>query len=142
MHKEEGVVSRIDADTAWVKTQKSGACESCSTKGFCGSLGGGKAMDVEAINTAGACEGDRVVIACEQSSVVKVSFLIYIFPIICMVIGAVIGQQSAYLFGFDPSLFSAVWGFAFLAVSFFFVRLIGKKLSQDERYRPKIIRVL
>lgn len=99
-------------------------------------------MEIEAINAMGAHEGDRVVIACEASSVVKISFLIYIFPIICLVIGAVIGQQTAPNFSFDPSLFSAGLGFAFLVVSFFLVRLIGNKLSKDDRYIPKIIRVL
>ncbi len=142
MNKEEGVVTRIDSNTAWVKTQKTGDCESCSTKGFCSSLGGGKAMEIEAVNVMGAHEGDRVVIGCEASSVVKISFLIYIFPIICLVIGAVIGQQTAPNFSFDPSLFSAGLGFAFLVVSFLLVRLIGNKLSQDDRYRPKIIRIL
>ncbi len=142
MNKEEGVVTRIGSNTAWVKTQKTGGCESCSTKGFCSSLGGGKAMEIEAINAMGAHAGDRVVIACEASSVVKISFLIYIFPIFCLVIGAVIGQQTAPNFSFDPSLFSAALGFAFLIVSFFLVRMIGKNLAQDDRYRPKIIRVL
>ena len=49
MNTEEGVVIRIDAKNAWIKTVKTGACESCSSRGACNTLGGGKEMEVEAM---------------------------------------------------------------------------------------------
>lgn len=99
-------------------------------------------MEVEAVNRMGAAEGDRVLITCETSSLLRISFLIYIFPIVCMVIGAVIGQQTAPKLNFDPSLFSAFLGFAFLALAFLMVRSIGRKMSADEKYKPRIARIL
>ncbi|HSO20180.1 MAG TPA: SoxR reducing system RseC family protein, partial [Desulfosarcina sp.] len=47
--------------TAWVKTTRSSACESCSSRDACQAGGGGQEMEVEAINTADARVGDRIV---------------------------------------------------------------------------------
>jgi len=66
---EEGIVTKVYSSTAWVKCSKSAACESCSAKGFCDSVGGGSDDDVEveAINAAGAKVYDRVTISFETS---------------------------------------------------------------------------
>ena len=97
MTKEEGVVIKTDTATAWIKTIKTSACASCSAKSSCHTMGGGKEMEVEAINTAGARIGDRVVIGFETASLLKASFLLYVFPILGLILGAFIGQTAAPL---------------------------------------------
>jgi sigma-E factor negative regulatory protein RseC len=98
-------------------------------------MGGGKDMDVEAVNKIGAKADDRVVIAFESSSLLKASFLIYLFPVICMIAGALIGQKLSLKYDLNESLFSA--GAAFL-----FVRIIGNRMAQKDTYRPRIIKIL
>ncbi|MBU0769650.1 MAG: SoxR reducing system RseC family protein, partial [Proteobacteria bacterium] len=58
MATEEGVVVRIDADTAWVKTKKSKSCEGCSSRGACSVMGGGDEMEVQVVNAVGGKIGD------------------------------------------------------------------------------------
>jgi len=138
---EQGVVTKIGPDTAWVKTTKSGACESCSSRGSCHSLGGGNDMEVEAANPVGAKVGDTVIIGFETTSLVKLTFLIYIFPIISMGIGAVIGNETGPGIGWDPSDFSALLGFTFLFASFLLIRFLGKGLEKKKEYQAYIVRI-
>jgi len=79
---EEGIVTKVNSTTAWVTTIKSSACESCAAKSSCSTLASGEEMKVEAINISGATVGDRVVIYFETSSLLKLSFFLYIFPIL------------------------------------------------------------
>ena len=52
MMTEEGVVNRTMGSKAWIVTSRSDMCESCSSHGACKVLGGGKEMEVEALNAA------------------------------------------------------------------------------------------
>jgi len=142
MATEKGVVIRADTETAWVKTQKTKACEGCSSRGACSVMGGGEEMEVEAINAAGGKVGDRVVLSFETASLLKATFLVYVFPIICLLIGALIGQKLALILTFNESMFSAISGLLFCGLAIFFVKIKGNRMAQQEEYRPKVIRIL
>jgi len=139
---EEGIVTKVNSTTAWVTTRKSSACESCAAKSSCSTLASGEEMKVEAINISGATVGDRVVIYFETSSLLKLSFFLYIFPILIMLAGALIGHKIAPFFNLDRSVFSAVCGFLFFFLAFFFIKSKGNKLSKKNQYRPKIIKII
>ena len=141
MATEEGIVIKLEADRAWVKTKKSASCESCASRKSCNVMGGGNDMEVEAINTAGASVGDRVVMNFETSSLLKATFLLYVFPIICMFLGALVGQEIAPAVGLGKSAASAVSGFLFFFFSILFVRVKANKMGNESRYQPKIIRI-
>jgi sigma-E factor negative regulatory protein RseC len=144
MATEEGVVFRMgtpEAGTAWVKTTRSSACESCSSKGACHVDGGGKEMEVEAINTADARVGDRIVLNIKTASLLKATFLLYVFPILAMIAGAVLGQTVAVMKGSDPSGLSALFGFLFFVLAFIIIRVAGRRLSTNASYKPEIIKI-
>jgi len=97
---------------------------------------------VEAINTVGAKAGDRVLLSMDTSSLLKASFFLYVFPILCMISGAVAGQKFAYRFSFNESVLSAIVGFAAFFLSFFIIKYKGNQLAQKDEYRPRITRVI
>ena len=105
MATEQGVVIKTDAGDAWVKTVKTGACEGCSAKSACHASGSGEEMEVKVINEVGAKAGDRIVLSFDTGSLLKATFLLYIFPILLLLLGAVIGQETASYFGFNASGF-------------------------------------
>ena len=142
MATEEGIVCRTDATTAWIATTRSGACETCASKGSCSTLGSGREMEVEAVNTAGAQVGDRVVIRFETASLFKLSFLLYIFPILTMFAGALLGQTAAPLLHLDATALSVICAFLFFLLAFGLVRLNGNRLARKDEYRPKVVRIL
>jgi len=139
---ERGIVTKLDSTTAWVKTTRTSACEACSAKSSCNVVENGEEMEVEAINEAGAQVGDRIIIGIETASLLKASFLLYVFPILLMLAGAIIGQKTGHLLDIDPSLFSAVVGFSFFFVSIWFVKSRGNRMARENKYKPKIIRIL
>jgi sigma-E factor negative regulatory protein RseC len=139
---EEGIVCRIDATTAWITTTRSGTCENCASKGSCSTLGSGREMEVQAINTAGAQVDDRVVISFETASLFKLSFLLYIFPILAMFAGALLGQTAAPILHFDATTLSVVCALLFFLLAFGLVRLSGNRLAKKDEYRPKVVRIL
>ena len=141
MATEEGVVTRAGSGTAWVKTSKSSSCEACSSRKSCNVMGGGKEMEVEAVNTAGAKAGDTVVISFQAASLLKAAFLIHIFPIMCLVAGAVTGEKIAPSINFSTSAASVITGFIFFFISFVIVRIVGNRMAKKDQYRPSIIRV-
>lgn len=146
MATEEGVVVRIensDISTAWVKTVRSGACKSCTSRHSCNADSGGKEMEVEAINSAGANVGDRIVLSIQTASLFKATFLIYIFPILSLLAGAFLGQKLAVDNGSqDPSGFSAVMAFLFFGLAIVLVKIIGRAISLKREYTPTIVRII
>lgn len=142
MATEHGIVIRTDHGTAWVKTVKSGACEGCSSRGACHSLGRSDEMEVKAINLAGAKVGDRIVLSFATASLLKATFLVYLFPILLLMIGALLGQITAPSLNFNPAWFSAILGFSFFFAAFLVIRAATNKMAQKNEYQPKIIRIL
>jgi len=139
----EGIVTKVDSSTAWVKCSKSAACESCKAKDFCNTVGGSDdTVEIEAINAVGAKVDDRVTISFETSSLLKVSFLIYMVPVLFLILGVVIGDKIAGIFNYDQSICSMLVGFLFLVTAFFFVKTKGSKMSEKDEYKPKIIKIL
>lgn len=140
MIKEQGVVTRIDASHAFVKTTRPHACEACSSKQSCSDSGRFKDITVTVKNTLNVKRGDHVVLGIETRPMIFLSFLLYVFPIICLIIGAVIGNAMAPSFHQDPSLTSIIVGFVFLGLAFGLIRLKHSTLSQKKSFKPFLIR--
>ena len=142
MATEQGIVIKVDAATAWVKTTKTSACKGCAAKSSCTALGGGKEMEVEAINDAGAQVGQKVVLHFQTSPLLKATFMLYVLPILFLIFGAFVGDQTAPHFSINPSTCSLIVGLIFFGISIKFVKSKGNKLAKREAYRPKVIRIL
>ena len=141
MITENGIVTQATPTTAWVKTTRSAACESCSSKDSCGtSHHGSKEMTVTVKNTLSVQKGDSVVIGIETKPMLYLSFLLYIFPILLLVVGAVIGDTLAPLFQMNKSLAAMALGFSSFAVAFLVVRKRQATLSGNDAYKPFLVR--
>ena len=142
MATEQGIVIKIDSGAAWVKTVKSGNCAGCTARRSCHTMGGEDEMEVRAINEAGAKVGDRIVLSFQTSSLLKASFLLYVFPILLLMVGAAIGQEMAPRFDFNPSGFAAIMGFAFFFAALLIIKTLADKLAKKNEYRPKVTKIL
>jgi len=144
MATEEGIIIKVNDTTAMVKTKQMTACESCAEKDTCHSTGGGgssKIMEVEAENTANAQLGDTVIVTFDSSRLFMLSFLLYVFPIIIMIVGALLGERVAENFNGNPSTYSAIMGFAFFFAAMAVVKLMDKRARKTGQFRPEIIKV-
>ena len=142
MATEQGIVLRTDSEAAWVKTTRSSACQGCTARNSCHTLGNSQDMEVKAINIAGAKTGDRIVLSFETRSLLKATFLIYVFPIIFLVIGAVCGHMLAPFTSMSPSALSVLLGFAFFFAALRIMKARANKMAAQNAYQPKITRIL
>lgn len=142
MATEEGIVIKLGEKTAWVKTTRSSACKTCDSRGSCHSEEQGKEMEVEVTNSVGADIGDRIVLYFETSSLLKAAFLLYVFPVLCMLAGAALGHWLSLKYQLNPSLGSATAGFLCLILSFLLVKMRGDRLARKDKYKPRILRIL
>ena len=142
---EQGVVVRLGTDgsrTAWVKTERSSACESCASRESCNPGADGKAQEVEAINAADARVGDRIQVVIGTGAMLKATFLLYLFPIICMLAGGLLGDWLAPRMQLHTSALPVVLAMLFFGLALVVVRLSGRRMGRQEAYQPKIVRVL
>ncbi len=140
MITEHGIVTQTDSGTAWIKTNRAGACEGCTAKDSCGTMHRGQELVVEVSNTLGVQAGDSVVIGIETKPVMLLTFLVYVVPIICLVIGALAGDALAPLLNINASLFAMVLGFSSFAAAFFILHKKSAVLNQKQGYKPVLVR--
>ncbi len=139
MITEYGVVTKANPSSAWVKTNRTAACESCASRKDCGGHGITE-MTVVVKNNLGVKQGDQVVIGIESSPMMFLAFLLYVFPILFLVIGALAGNALAPVFSMDPSLCALITGGTGFGIAFVIIRINHSRLSRKDKYKPFLVR--
>lgn len=142
MSTEEGTITKITGAKAQVLVRRSEMCDCCGSKSVCHTLGGGKNMEAEALNTAGGKVGDRVLLKIESKVIWKISLIFYFIPVVALVLGAVLGMGIGENSGSDPELFSALFGILAAGLSFFVIKLIASHLNKNKDYFPEIVKIV
>ncbi len=142
MAKETAIVTDLSGDYAMVKTQRTSGCAACSERNLCNTMGGGKDMEFLAINPVKARLGDTVLLDFKTSRLLQLSLLLYIFPIIVLLIGALVGESIvAPAYGIDRSAGAAGTGFAAFIVSIVILLLLERRAKKTDKYKPVILTV-
>ncbi len=140
MIREEGTVEEIRRNTAVIKVEKSSSCKHCADKDSCSVAD--RNMLIEVKNILNAKEGDRVEVSVPEGTFVKLSLMVYIFPIICLMAGAFLGNFLSMGLNTDPSATAAITAAIFLAASFILLKLVEKKKGTGEKYSPRMTRII
>jgi sigma-E factor negative regulatory protein RseC len=134
-----GVVKAIHGRMAVVVTKHEPACESCKAKDTCSLLGGtGANREVRARNTVEAQVGDIVTISIRSSSFLKVSFLVYMVPVLALAGGILIGYSLARLLSVSENLLVGAFSGLALVGSFWWLRKKANKLAERHEFVPEI----
>jgi sigma-E factor negative regulatory protein RseC len=141
MITKEGVVTNASKATVWVETVRSKSCESCDACDSCESQDKSMGMTIKLNNTIKACKGDRVIIGFKTAPLLKMSFMLYIFPIILLIAGAAAGEAFAPRLEMDPSLASVIAGILSFALAFGIIRKAGDRLSTSKDFKPFLVRI-
>ena len=140
MITETGIVTNATPATAWVKTLRRGACEHCQQKDNCGTSHEIKEMTITVKNTLDVEEGDHVVIGLETRPMMILTFFLYVFPIICLIIGALAGDTLAPRLNLSPSTGAMIFGFSLFGAAFLVIRKKHHTMSKNEAYKPFLVR--
>ena len=135
-----GVVKALQGHMAVVVTRMEPECESCKAKDACFSLGGGGAnAEVKARNTAGAEVGDVVTISIKGSSLLKVSFLVYMLPILALLGGVIIGVLVSNYIPVNENILAGVFGLFAFCGTFIWLKTKGDRLAGKQEFTPEIV---
>ncbi len=142
MIEETGVVQKTEGVTATVLVQKRGACEGCTSTGTCETTKDG--MVIEALNPVQAKPGQTVSIAITPISYLKGTMLVYGFPLVALIAGAVIGKNigDKYIVSYDSDLVAAALGFGAFIAAFLLVKIWSLKAEQRTEHKPVIEKIV
>ncbi len=139
---EEGIVGSVSQGKAVVRIQKGGRCKSCGSREACGVSGGGD-MQIDLENELGAKVGDCVEISLPTRSLMKLSLLVYLLPILALILGAYLGRLAGTeVFHSDSAVISVVFGAVAMATAFFGLRWFDRRAQVSSGLRPRMTRIL
>jgi positive regulator of sigma E activity len=136
MHNEDiqdkGFVTAFEHGIATVELQRGGGCRDCAMRGFCFSK---NTPAVFRLHTELKLQvGDEVELEISAQDRVLASLLIFVLPVICLMLGFVLANQ------FLSELYSIIFAFGAMALSFFIIRLCDRKWG--EKLKIEIARKL
>lgn len=140
MITESGRVVAVSGNTAWVQTIRQSACQSCSVRSGCGqrvlaAASGGRANQVQVLNTLNANVGDNVTLGIAEQALLQASLLVYALPLLLMVAASMIA--SLLVPGSDGvAIVAAGLG---LGTGFVVARLLQRRMPGD--YQPHLMKV-
>jgi len=141
MATELGYVVKIKGKNAIVRTRRMEACEGCSEHDVCHGTGNIKENEFEAKNPINAALGDTVILEFNSFKLVKLSFLLYVFPVIALIAGAFIGERFAPQLCMDKSLCSVIGAFALFGAAMGLIMLLERRARKTDTYKPVIVKI-
>jgi sigma-E factor negative regulatory protein RseC len=141
MSTEEGTITKVAEDKAWVRVRRSAMCDVCNCKSACSIIGSSESMEAEALNTASGKEGDRVLVKIPSKSLWKISFILYMIPVIFLISGTIIGVKIAKNYSMEPELGALLLGVIGCILSFFPIKLFAKQVRKNKEYIPEVIKI-
>jgi sigma-E factor negative regulatory protein RseC len=141
MLTEQGVIEKAFPKKALVRIQKSSCCAQCDSRGACQVLSD-REMLIEVANDLQAKAGDQVEISVPARSLLKLSMLIYLLPILALILGAYAGGALAPFYRLSSNLASVLGGMIALGVTFFGLIILDRAVRKRPDYYPRMTRIL
>jgi sigma-E factor negative regulatory protein RseC len=142
MIETEALVVKIEHAVAYVQAERKSSCSGCS-ESSCGTsvlanFFGQKAPLYRASNEVGAKVGDRVVVGMNESALFKGTLLLYLFPLLLLFAGAVVGSALADAPDVKDG-YSVAGAFIGLLAGFIGLKLLSAKMGLGRQFQPVIL---
>jgi len=132
---ENGTVVSIDDGKARVSVNPSAGCANCASKSHCATESGGKRL-VTVINGIGAQVGNRVEFVAKSRNVLMSAALVWLFPIIAMITGYVVGE--IYIGGG----WAIACSFGSLVLAGILIGILDRILARNTSFLPAISKII
>ncbi len=136
MKTEEGLVIETTGTAAKIKVGRHNDCQNC------GACPGDNSVIVWVKNERGAVVGQRVIFEVRETNAVLAAFIVFIFPLLGIFIGAGCGKLiSNYIAGYTTGLEILCAAVAF-SLTIICIKIFDKYLNKNEKNRPSILKIL
>lgn len=148
----EGIVLEERGEYAKVCLKRRSGCQGCAMRHSCklpqeGESGffelffGAQALEILALNEAGAESGDRCLVQLgSRWSIVKGSFFLYLLPGVLFILGLLVGERWYQLSGGFKVLAQLLSGLILMSLGFVLATFYGRKRRTE--FTPIITQVL
>lgn len=139
---EIGIVKEVNGVFAIVAVTKKTSCDHCSDSASnCQSKG--DEMLIDALNVVKAEVGQRVRVTAKPLTYLEGTLLIYGFPAVSLIIGALLGKRYLSIFlPLDLDVLSAIGGFSALIISLIIVKIVSSRFDKKIEYKPIIDEII
>jgi len=139
MLEESAIVVKIDAGQTWVVGTQNNACSACAQKTSCSSTALANVLKKKPVpvdNEFTLQIGDTVVVAIDESLLLRAAFSLYLLPLIALFIGAGIADGLTS----DTAPYADLWIAGSALSSLALILFIQKHASFKEYVRPVVIK--
>ncbi len=148
MIEEHAQVIALENNDVWVETQRRSACGQCAANKGCGTATlarvlGNKRSQVRTLNpqATSVAVGDEVVIGINEQALVRGSLAVYTVPLLMLFVFGFFGQLlSTQLLMTNQDILPIVLGLSGLLLGFVWVRRFTRRIADDVRYQPVLLR--
>ena len=141
MTAERGIVEKVEPGWAWVKTKRTSACSSCSSRHHCLTQGTDQ-MVVKAQNSAQAKKGDEVELYLSTKTKLKSTAIVYLLPVLGIFVGAFSADPLSKALGLNPSLGMVFFTLTGLVSAIFLMRYLANRMAAKQVLIPLVKRVI
>ena len=141
MITEKGVIEKVIEQKAQVRVQRSSACASCGSRDACHVMGD-KEMLIEVVNDLQAKVGDYVELSVPSGSLLKLSLMVYLLPVVALIIGAYFGGLWAGFFHISSTAASILGGCIAMGITFYGLKWFDRSVERRDQYHPRVTRIL
>ena len=142
MSVEKGTVESTQNGFAWVMTRRKEACGDCGHKHHCHLVQGMDRMRVKARNAARARVGDEVELYLRTRTKLKGLFVLYMFPVLGLFLGAFSAEPLSRLVGLSRDVGMVLFMVSGLVLAVLLARFISGRMAAKEELMPLISRVI
>lgn len=147
MIEEQAQVIAVDDQHIVVTTLVKSTCSGCQQLDSCGSGQVAKAFGQKQVSyqisaTTPVNIGDKVLIGLSEQVLLSAAWQVYLWPLIGLFAGSVIGQYLFAQMGFTHELLALITGIFGGYIGFKCAQLKQQHLATDERWHAKLLRVL
>lgn len=143
MVRRIGLITNIFRDeTAEVITDRKGGCGGCAQSHGCRSCLSGAKLVSTVQNPIGAAPGDVVTIDITNKGLWTGAVLFYIFPILCLILGAAIGDAYHQVWFFSGTSTPIILAILGLGIGLSITILFSRSQFGNSLLRPKITNIV
>lgn len=136
--REIGQVVSAKGGMAQVRFERSSACKKC---GACMMSQSQQEMILNTENTLAASEGEWVQVDIESPMLIKASLITYIFPLLMLIIGLVLGyfiNQAVHIFD-NSEIAACILGLLLVVAAYYSIHLLEPRFRKNKRYAPQMV---
>lgn len=117
MIEKQASVIAVEQGFVVLQARRASTCGNCASKSGCSSSSldsnqGRAGPEIRLATTLNIGVGDTVVLGINEWALIKGVLLLYLFPLLAMLIGGIVGDYGSRVFGIDHELFTITLGIA------------------------------